>query len=105
VGQAGYPAPEAEPKQVSGGSLEIVGLQLDADAMRITMSAEQRGQLAKAIEDFLEGEGRRRMLVEWQRRAGGMQWAVDAYPLHRLAVTPQHDKMAGKMQTKSYAMI
>jgi hypothetical protein len=60
--------PHQKQKQMFGRSLEIVGgLQVDADAMRITMSAERREQLAKGIEEFLEGEGRRRMLVERQR--------------------------------------
>jgi hypothetical protein len=97
--------PHQKQKQVFGRSLEIVGLQVDADAMRITMSAERREQLTKGIEDFLEGEGRRRMLVDWQRLAGWMQWAVNAYPLLRPAVTPLYDKMAGKTQKKAYVMI
>jgi hypothetical protein len=56
------------------------------EAMTITMSEERRKELMDGITEFLGGEGRRRTLVEWQRMAGWMQWAVNAYPLLRPAV-------------------
>jgi hypothetical protein len=73
---------------------------VDAEAMTITMSEEQRNELVNGIMEFLGAEGRRRTLVEWQHMAGWMQWAVNVYPLLRPVVTPIYDKIAGKTSGK-----
>jgi hypothetical protein len=97
--------PHQKEKQVFGRVLDIVGLEVDVEAMTITMSDERRKELMDGITEFLGGEGRRRTLVEWQRMAGWMQWAVNAYPLLRPAVTPIYDKIAGKTQKRAFVMI
>jgi hypothetical protein len=97
--------PHQKEKQVFGRVLDIVGLEVNAEAMTITMSDERRKELMDGITEFLGGEGRRRTLVEWQRMAGWMQWAVNAYPLLRPAVTPIYDKIAGKTQKRAFVMI
>ncbi|KIM22104.1 hypothetical protein M408DRAFT_33379, partial [Serendipita vermifera MAFF 305830] len=97
--------PHQKSKQVYGPVLDIVGLRVDATSMTITMSAERREELKKGIKTFLAANSRRRPLVEWQRMAGWMQWALNAYPLLRPAVTPLYHKTAGKTYRKAPVII
>ena len=97
--------PHQKEKQVFGSELDIVGLRVNASEMTITMSAERRKELVDGIADFLQAPGRGRPLIEWQRLAGWMQWALNAYPLLRPAVTPLYDKTAGKTQRHAKVMI
>ena len=97
--------PHQKEKQVFGRALDIVGLRVDVDEMTITMSPERRQELGDGIAGFLSAEGRKRPLVEWQRLAGWMQWALNAYPLLRPAVTPLYEKIAGKSHRMAPVMI
>ncbi|KIM26684.1 hypothetical protein M408DRAFT_51477, partial [Serendipita vermifera MAFF 305830] len=97
--------PHQKSKQVFGSALDIIGLRVDAEAMRITMSSERREELKRGIAVFLEAKSRSQPLVEWQRLAGWMQWALNAYPLLRPAVTPLYHKIAGKTFKKAPIMI
>lgn len=97
--------PHQKQKQVFGKALDIIGLQVDIEDMTITMSAERRQELTEAIHKFLGAEGRGRPLIEWQRLAGWMQWAINAYPLLRPAVTPLYEKTAGKTHRNARVMI
>ena len=97
--------PHQKSKQVFGPALDIIGLRVDVETMEITMSAERREELKGGIASFLDAKTRSRPLVEWQRLAGWMQWALNAYPLLRPAVTPLYHKIAGKTFKRAPVMI
>ena len=88
--------PHEQSKQVFGLRLTIVGLDVDTDAMTVTMPVQSRCDLVEAIRAFAN-VGQRHSLREFQRLAGWMNWALNAYPLLRLSMSLLYSKMAGKV--------
>jgi len=87
--------PHEESKQVFGSRLTIIGLDVDPNAMTITMPDEAQVDLLAALRGFSHA-GQRRPLREFQRLAGWMNWALNAYPLLRPGLSLLYDKMSGK---------
>ncbi|RDB27518.1 hypothetical protein Hypma_003768 [Hypsizygus marmoreus] len=94
--------PHDEPKQVWGPSLTIIGMEVDANAMTITMPTNARDDLLKALHTFAI-PGTRQSLREFQRLAGWINWALDVYPLLRPGLSLLYDKISGK--SNSHAKI
>ena len=84
--------PHEEHKQVHGVSLDIIGLSVDTDAMTITMPAEARSDLVATIRNFAN-PGQRRSLRDYQRLAGWINWAFNAYPMLRPGLSALYEKM------------
>lgn len=89
--------PHEEPKQIFGDQLTIIGLDVDPNAMTITMPLQARSDLVDAIQKFAH-TGQRRPLREFQRLAGWMNWALNAYPLLRPGMSVLYKKMAGRTE-------
>lgn len=87
--------PHEKRKQEYGTSLDIIGLHVDPQAMTITMSDSRRADLIAEIDRFIS-DTRKPTLLSWQRLAGWIHWALNAYPLLRPALNPFHAKIAGK---------
>jgi hypothetical protein len=87
--------PHEQRKQVFGSPLTIIGMEVDANAMTITMPDEARNDLIAAIESFAI-VGTRRSLREYQQLAGWVNWALNAYPLLRPGLCQLYQKMKGK---------
>jgi hypothetical protein len=87
--------PHEEKKQVFGAPLTIIGLDVDPNAMTITMPVQARTDLILAIRSFAH-EGQRRPLREFQSIAGWINWAFNAYPLLRPGLSTMYAKMSGK---------
>lgn len=92
--------PHSNDKQQSGAVLTILGLDVDPNCMTVTMPNESRLELIDKLEDFVSSRGaqddRKRPLVEWQRVLGYANWALNAYPLLRPALSSSYDKIRGK---------
>jgi hypothetical protein len=88
--------PHEESKQVFGSPLMIIGFDVDPNAMTITMPAQSRSDLLTALREFAH-PGQRRPLREFQRLAGWMNWALNAYPLLRPGMSSLYHKMSGKV--------
>lgn len=88
--------PHERRKQEFGPALEIIGLYVNPHDMTITMSPDRRSDLINAIDNFISCPERRQRLLEWQRLAGWIHWALNAYPLLRPAVNPVHAKISNK---------
>lgn len=91
--------PHEQPKQVYGPRLTIIGFEVDANAMTITMPADSRHALISEIRAFA-GVGQRRPLHEFQRLAGSMNWALNTDPLLRPGLSAMYAKMADKAHTQ-----
>ena len=66
--------------------------------MTVTMPVQSRCDLVEAVRAFAN-VGQRRSLREFQRLAGWMNWALNAYPLLRPSMSLLYSKMAGKVNT------
>ncbi|KAF5358697.1 hypothetical protein D9757_014374 [Collybiopsis confluens] len=87
--------PHERPKQLYGPNLLVIGLEVDANAMTITMPLEPPSDLIAAIKSFAV-IGCRWKLREFQRIGGWTNWGLNAYPLLRPGLSGLYDKMAGK---------
>jgi hypothetical protein len=87
--------PHEKEKQVFGETLTIIGLEVDPNAMTITMPAQARSDLITAIRAFAR-PGQRRPLREFQQLGGWINWALNAFPLLRPGLSLLYSKMAGK---------
>lgn len=91
--------PHSRAKQVYGAQLTIIGFEVDANAMTITMPADSRRDLITAIRRF-SGVGQRRPLREFMRLAGSMNWALNTDPLLRPGLSAMYAKMAEKAHSQ-----
>jgi hypothetical protein len=89
--------PHEDKKQVWGSPLTIIGLDVDASLMSITMPPQSRIDLLAAVRSFAQ-LGQRRPLRDFQRIAGWINWSLNAYPLLRPALSAVYNKMSGKTQ-------
>jgi len=83
-------------KQVFGSPLMIIGFDVDPNAMTMTMPAQSRSDLLTAQREFAH-PGQSHPLHEFQRLAGWMNWALNAYPLLWPGMSSLYHKMSGKV--------
>jgi len=94
--------PHSKRKKVFGRTLTIIGLNVDPQAMTITMLEVSKLDLINSIRSFIDSRAsRRRPLVEWQRLLGWINWALNAYPLLKPALRSSYDKITGKTHPKA----
>ena len=74
--------PHEQSKQVFSSPLMIIGFNVDPNTMTITMVTEARHDLLVALREFAHS-GQRRPLRDFQKMAGWMNWALNAFPLLR----------------------
>jgi hypothetical protein len=101
--------PHKEKKQVFGETLTIIGIDVDANSLTLTLPSESRSELLHHLKDFSrtpEKSGVRYALKDFQRLAGWFNWALNIYPLLRPALSNVYAKMshskADKPLTKLY---
>jgi hypothetical protein len=87
--------PHKEKKQVSGSLLTVIGIEVDANALTMTMPQNSLRDLISAITDFTTNR-RRFTLKEWQRLAGWFNWSLNVFPLLRPALNNVYAKISGK---------
>ncbi|KZW04026.1 DNA/RNA polymerase, partial [Exidia glandulosa HHB12029] len=91
--------PHKKMKQLFGAKLTVIGLDVDPNDMRVTISDDRRADLIAAIEAFIDrpANGRRRhSLREYYRLAGWCNWVLNVFPLLRPGMCELYAKMAGK---------
>ncbi|RDB24323.1 hypothetical protein Hypma_008440, partial [Hypsizygus marmoreus] len=73
-----------EKKQVSSTLLIIIGIEVDPNAMTLTLPTAKREKLIKELNTFIARNGRRSVrfkLNVWQRLAGYINWVFNVFPL------------------------
>jgi hypothetical protein len=84
--------PHEERKQVFGAPLTIIGLDVDPNAMTITMPSDVKRDLVSAVWTFANPH-QRRTLRDFQCLAGWVNWALNAYPLLCPGLSSLYEKM------------
>ncbi|EUC67539.1 RNase HI in long-term repeat retroelement DIRS1 family protein, putative, partial [Rhizoctonia solani AG-3 Rhs1AP] len=88
--------PHEQVKQVFGEAVEVIGFEVDTRAMTIRMGNNDRRDLATAILAFLDAPKRAQPLRKWQCLLGWMNWALNAMPHARPALSSAYRKISGK---------
>ena len=88
--------PHKEKKQLFGPNLTIIGIEVDANNLSLTLPEQNKLELIKTLEDFArapEKSGVRHSLKEFQHLAGWFNWALNVYPLLKPALSNVYAKM------------
>lgn len=72
--------PHKEKKQVSGLILTVIGIEVDMNALTMSMPKESLHDLLAAITDFMNRHCKY-TLKEWQRLAGWINWSLNVFLL------------------------
>jgi len=82
--------PHKEKKQLFGSKLTIIGIEVDADELTLTLPDENRSELIAQLYDFSRTPvktGVKYTLKDFQRLAGWFNWALNVYPLLKPALS------------------
>jgi hypothetical protein len=88
--------PHKEKKQVFGAKLTIIGINVDANNLTLTLPSENKSELVALLSDFArmpEKSGVRYSLRDFQHLAGWFNWALNVYPLLKPALSNIYAKM------------
>ena len=96
--------PHKEKKQVSGSILTIIGIEVDADNLTMTMPQESLQDLITAIIEFTSSH-RKFTLREWQRLAGWINWSLNVFPLLQPALNNFYAKITSKSASNRYIRV
>ena len=95
--ESGISHKEKEKKQVFGSQLTIIGINVDADRMLLTLPHENRKDLLAHLKEFIrtpEKNGVKYSLKAFQCLAGWFNWALNVYALLWPALSNVYAKMA-----------
>ncbi|TFY77812.1 hypothetical protein EWM64_g6201 [Hericium alpestre] len=86
------------PKQINGSPLNIIGFDVDANLMQITLLAERRSALVAGIRDFMSVSSahHHRPLRQFQALARWIQWSLNVFPLLQPGLSRLYAKTRGK---------
>ncbi|KIK05904.1 hypothetical protein K443DRAFT_51347, partial [Laccaria amethystina LaAM-08-1] len=96
--------PHKESKQLFGPTLTIIGIEVNANALSMTMTPNAISELITAINDFTTTK-RRFTLCEWQRLAGWINWSLNVFPLLRPALNNFYAKISDKSAPNKYICV
>lgn len=95
-----YNVPHSDNKQLFGSSLSIIGFDVNALTLEISLAPDKIHDLLCAINSFCatgsSKSSKRRPLRDFQRLAGWINWALNVFPLLRPGLAPLYAKIAGK---------
>ena len=96
--------PHKEKKQVSGSILTVIGIEVNANALTLSMPEDSLRDLLAAMTEFVNSH-RKFTLKEWQRLAGWINWSLNVFPLLRPALNNFYAKISGKNAPNRYVRI
>ena len=88
--------PHKEKKQVFGSNLTIIGIDVDANNLTLTLPSDNKLELVALLNDFArtpEKSGVRYSLRDFQHLVGWFNWALNVYPLLKPALSNIYVKM------------
>ncbi|RDB17203.1 hypothetical protein Hypma_002007 [Hypsizygus marmoreus] len=89
--------PHKEKKQVSGAPLVIIGIEVDPNAMTLTLPSDSRAKLIDELNTFIAQKGRKSVRFElnvWQRLAGYINWSFNVFPLLKPCLNNIYPKLS-----------
>ena len=94
--------PHKPAKRVSGFPLTIIGINIDANKMTLSLPDSAKEQLTAELRFWSakppKGSSGSFKLKHWQCLAGWFNWVLNVYPLLRPALNNLYAKIAGKQQ-------
>ena len=96
--------PHKEKKQVSGSILTVIGIEVDANALTLSMPEDSLRDLLAAMTEFVNSHCKL-TLKEWQRLAGWINWSLNVFPLLHPALNNFYAKISGKNTPNRYMRI
>lgn len=81
-------------KQLHGSELEVIGFWVEPNKLKFSLAPEKKSELISKIGSFIGSN--QNNLREWQRLLGWCSWALNVFPLGRVALQSSWDKIAGK---------
>lgn len=91
--------PHDVPKQTHGVTQPIIGMEVDASALSITMPSAAKEALVSAIDAFCTSRSQSKRLTHPLRKcqalAGHINWALNVYPRLRPGLASLYEKMGG----------
>ncbi|KAH9812224.1 hypothetical protein DFH28DRAFT_1223385 [Melampsora americana] len=81
-------------KQLHGRELEVIGFWVEPNKLKFSLSPEKKSDLISKLSDFTRSN--QHNLRDWQRMLGWCSWAINVFPLGRVALQSSWDKIAGK---------
>ena len=92
--------PHKPHKQIFGNPLTIIGIDVDANKMTLTLPQESRLRLVDELHFWIakppKSSSGSFKLKHWQRMTGWFNWALNVFPLLRPALNNVYVKMSGK---------
>lgn len=88
--------PHKEKKQVFGANLTIIGIEVDANNLTLTLPDQNKTELVVLLNDFArtpEKSGVKYSLRDFQHLAGWFNWALNIYPLLKPVLSNVYVKM------------
>jgi len=96
--------PHKDSKQVYGSMLTVIGIEVDANVLSMTMPADTLKEWTLAIREFIS-TNHKFTLCEWQRLAGWINWSLNVFPLLQPALNNFYTKITGKCAPNKYIRI
>lgn len=87
--------PHDQRKQVFGPSLVILGFNVDANKMTITLPDDKLNELLSLIRDFCFPRSGCQKLQQFQQMAGTMNWVLNVFPLLKPGLRALHEAIGG----------
>ena len=91
--------PHKPKKQVFGAVLPIIGINVDLNAMTLTLPREKRDDLCDALYSWAikpsNGAKTNYQLKHWQQMGGWLNWAFNVFPLLRPCLNNFYPKVSG----------
>jgi hypothetical protein len=87
--------PHAEKKQIYRPIVPFVGLDVDPNTMKVSISDERRAELIEKILGFVK-HGKQHALWDFQSLTGHVNWSFAVFPLLQPSLSSVYDKMLGK---------
>lgn len=98
--------PHSKEKQFWGTCLTIIGFQVDAISLTITLPAQKKAELLEELDRFIirqKSKARKKFyLGEFQRMGGWMNWAFNVFPLLRPSLNTLYAKTANLDPAKKF---
>jgi hypothetical protein len=89
--------PHKEKKQIHGACLTIIGIEVDANNLTLTLPTESKTDLVTHLYEFArapEKSGVKYTLRDFQRLTGWFNWGLNVYPLLKPALSNVYAKMS-----------
>ena len=87
--------PHKERKQVFGPLLPIIGIDVNAWALTLTLMNEAKDKLVEELCQWCK-PGRKEKIKRWYQMGGWFNWALNIYPWLRLPLNNFYPKLKGR---------